>query len=230
MFIVLEGVDGSGKSTQIANLRAMLSEQGIATEYLHFPRFDAPYFGDLIARFLRGELGSVEQVDPYIVAMLYAGDRRDAAQMIRGWIDEGKVVICDRYVYSNIGYQCAKVDNAEEREHLREWILSLEYDYFSIPRPDVSLFLDVPEAFTERKLRQEVREGDDRAYLNGKKDIHEQSMELQRRVRQVYLDAAEYDERMHVIDCCDEELNMAAPEQIFAKIKTIVNQYINPAE
>ena len=230
MFIVLEGVDGSGKSTQIANLRAMLSEQGIATEYLHFPRFDAPYFGDLIARFLRGELGSVEQVDPYIVAMLYAGDRRDAAQMIRSWIDEGKVVICDRYVYSNIGYQCAKVDNAEERERLREWILSLEYDYFSIPRPDVSLFLDVPEAFTERKLRQEVREGDDRAYLNGKKDIHEQSMELQRRVRQVYLDAAEYDERMHVIDCCDEELNMATPEQIFAKIKTIVNQYINPAE
>ena len=230
MFIVLEGVDGSGKSTQIANLQAMLSEQGIATEYLHFPRFDAPYFGDLIARFLRGELGSVEQVDPYIVAMLYAGDRRDAAQMIRGWLDEGKVVICDRYVYSNIGYQCAKVEDEAERERLREWILSLEYDYFLIPRPDVSLFLDVPEAFTERKLKQEVREGDDRAYLHGKKDIHEQSMELQRRVRQVYLDAAVYDERMHVIDCCDEELNMAAPEEIFAKIKTIVNQYINPAE
>ena len=230
MFIVLEGVDGSGKSTQIANLQAMLSEQGIATEYLHFPRFDAPYFGDLIARFLRGELGSVEQVDPYIVAMLYAGDRRDAAQMIRGWLDEGKVVICDRYVYSNIGYQCAKVEDEAERERLREWILSLEYDYFSIPRPDVSLFLDVPEVFTERKLKQEVREGDDRAYLHGKKDIHEQSMELQRRVRQVYLDAAVYDERMHVIDCCDAELNMAAPEEIFAKIKTIVNQYINPAE
>ena len=230
MFIVLEGVDGSGKSTQIANLQAMLSEQGIATEYLHFPRFDAPYFGDLIARFLRGELGSVEQVDPYIVAMLYAGDRRDAAQMIRGWLDEGKVVICDRYVYSNIGYQCAKVEDEAERERLREWILSLEYDYFLIPRPDVSLFLDVPEAFTERKLKQEVREGDDRSYLHGKKDIHEQSMELQRRVRQVYLDAAVYDERMHVIDCCDEELNMAAPEEIFAKIKTIVNQYINPAE
>ena len=230
MFIVLEGVDGSGKSTQIANLQAMLSDQGIATEYLHFPRFDAPYFGDLIARFLRGELGSVEQVDPYIVAMLYAGDRRDAAQMIRGWLDEGKVVICDRYVYSNIGYQCAKVEDETERERLREWILSLEYDYFSIPRPDVSLFLDVPEAFTERKLKQEVREGDDRAYLHGKKDIHEQSMELQRRVRQVYLDAAVYDERMHVIDCCDAELNMAAPEEIFAKIKTIVNQYINPAE
>ena len=176
MFIVLEGVDGSGKSTQIAALREMFAQKGIPTEYLHFPRFDAPYFGDLIARFLRGELGGVEQVDPYIVAMLYAGDRRDAAAMIRGWMAEGKVVICDRYVYSNIGYQCAKVADAAEREKLREWILSLEYDYFAIPRPDVSLFLDVPFAFTERKLLQDVREGDDRAYLHGKKDIDRKSV------------------------------------------------------
>ncbi len=226
MFIVLEGVDGSGKSTQIANLQRMFAEQGISTEYLHFPRFDAPYFGDLIARFLRGELGSVEQVDPYIVAMLYAGDRRDAAAMIRGWMAEGKVVICDRYVYSNIGYQCAKVADTEEREKFREWILSLEYDYFAIPRPDVSLFLDVPFAFTERKLMQEVREGDDRAYLNGKKDIHEQSMDLQRAVRQVYLDAAECDENMYVVDC-SEAGEMASPERIFEKIKCVVDNHIN---
>ena len=225
MFIVLEGVDGSGKSTQIANLQRMFAEQGIPTEYLHFPRFDAPYFGDLIARFLRGELGSIEQVDPYIVAMLYAGDRRDAAAMIRGWMDEGKVVICDRYVYSNIGYQCAKVADEAEREKLREWILSLEYDYFAIPRPDVSLFLDVPFAFTERKLIQEVREGDDRAYLNGKKDIHEQSLDLQRAVRQVYIDAAEHDENMFVVDCSSDG-EMAKPEVIFERIKSIVDNHI----
>lgn len=96
MFIVLEGVDGSGKSTQIANLRKMFAEKGVESEYLHFPRFDAPYYGDLIARFLRGELGGIEQVDPYIVALLYAGDRKDAATMIRQWLSEGKVVICDR--------------------------------------------------------------------------------------------------------------------------------------
>lgn len=226
MFIVLEGVDGSGKSTQIANLQRMFAEQGIPTKYLHFPRFDAPYFGDLIARFLRGELGSIEQVDPYIVAMLYAGDRRDAAAMIRGWMEEGKVVICDRYVYSNIGYQCAKVADVAEREKLREWILSLEYDYFAIPRPDVSLFLDVPFAFTERKLIQEVREGDDRAYLNGKKDIHEQSLDLQRAVRQVYIDAAEHDENMFVVDCSSEG-EMATPEVIFERIMHIVNNHIS---
>ena len=229
MFIVLEGVDGSGKSTQIANLQRLFAEQGIPTEYLHFPRFDAPYFGDLIARFLRGELGSVEQVDPYIVAMLYAGDRRDAAEMIRGWIAEGRVVICDRYVYSNIGYQCAMVAEKEERERLREWILSLEYDYFKIPRPDVSLFLDVPFAFTERKLLQEQREGDDRAYLHGKKDIHEQSMDLQRQVRQVYIDAAQYDEAMHVVDCSHDG-EIASPEEIFGRIKAVVKKYIKVGE
>ena len=225
MFIVLEGVDGSGKSTQIAKLREMFAQKGIPTEYLHFPRFDAPYFGDLIARFLRGELGSIDQVDPYVVAMLYAGDRRDAAAMIRGWIGEGKVVICDRYVYSNIGYQCAKVADEQEREKLREWILSLEYDYFAIPRPDVSLFLDVPFAFTKRKLLQEQREGDDRAYLHGKKDIHEQSMELQRQVRQVYIDAAQWDEAMHVVDCSIDG-EMASPEVIFERIKSVVTPYL----
>lgn len=225
MFIVLEGVDGCGKSTQIANLQAMFAEQGIPSEYVHFPRFDAPYFGDLIARFLRGELGSVEQVDPYIVAMLYAGDRRDAAAMIRGWIEEGKVVICDRYVYSNIGYQCAKIADAAGREKLRQWILSLEYDYFAIPRPDVSLFLDVPFAFTERKLR-EVRTGDDRDYLNGGQDIHEQSLDLQQAVRRVYIDAAEYDADMHVVDC-SEDGAMATPDVIFNRIKKVVEPYIN---
>ncbi|MBP3318303.1 MAG: dTMP kinase [Alistipes sp.] len=226
MFIVLEGVDGSGKSTQIANLQRMFAQQGVPSEYLHFPRFDAPYFGDLIARFLRGELGSIEQVDPYVVALLYAGDRRDAAVQIREWIAEGKVVICDRYVYSNVGYQCAKIADADEREKLREWILSLEYDYFAIPRPDMSLFLDVPFAFTERKLLQEVREGDDRSYLQGKKDIHEQSMDLQRAVRQVYIDAAKHDDNMHVVDCSADDDTMASPEQIFERIKCVVDKYI----
>ena len=226
MFIVLEGFDGAGKSTQIKKLRDMFAEQGIPSEYIHFPRFDAPYFGDMIARFLRGEFGSVDQVDPYIVAMLYAEDRRDAVTLIRGWMEQGKVVIADRYVYSNIGYQCAKVESKSKREELKQWIFSLEYDYFKIPRPDVSLFLDVPFAFTERKLLAEVREGDDREYLNGRKDIHEQSMDLQRKVRQVYLDAAQVDENMHIVDCSTAEGEMASPEIIFQRVRERVKPYL----
>lgn len=225
MFIVLEGVDGCGKSTQIAKLRAMFAEQGVESEYLHFPRFDAPYFGDMIARFLRGELGSIEQVDPYVVALLYAEDRRDAAPMIQGWLNEGKVVIVDRYVYSNVGYQCAKLQDEADREKLRQWILNLEYDYFAIPKPDVSLFLDVPFAFTERKLTEQ-RVGDDRDYLQGKQDIHEQSMDLQRAVRQVYIDASGYDDDMHVVDCTTAAGEMASPDEIFGRIMQVVESYV----
>lgn len=146
--IVLEGLDGAGKSTQIDLLQQLLASRGLRYEYLHFPRFDAPIYGELIARFLRGELGAVDAVDPYVVALLYAGDRADAAPVIRRWLDEGKFVILDRYVYSNVAYQCAKIGDAASRERLRDWIVDLEYDYHKIPQPDVSLFLDVPFGFT----------------------------------------------------------------------------------
>ena len=226
MFIVLEGLDGAGKSTQIKKLREMFAERGVASEYIHFPRFDAPFYGDLIARFLRGELGSVEQVDPYIVALLYAGDRADMAKQIEAWQAEGKVVIADRYVYSNIGYQCAKIADKEAREKLRQWILSLEYDYNKIPRPDVSLFLDVPFAFTEKRLTEQ-REGDDRNYLNGGSDIHEQSLSLQERVREVYISSASSDAELVVVDCSDTDGAMATPDEIFSRIENSISPLLN---
>lgn len=221
MFIVLEGLDGAGKSTQITKLRDMFLSRGIESEYLHFPRFDAPVYGELIAQFLRGDLGSVESVNPYLVALLYAGDRADAATTIRRWLSEGKVVIVDRYVYSNIGYQCAKIADADKRMALREWILHTEYTEFSIPKPDLSLFLDVPFSFTERKLT-EVREGDDREYLQGGKDIHEASLELQRSVREVYLESAMASEDLKVVDCSTQDGAMASPEEIFERIMKFV--------
>jgi dTMP kinase len=226
MFIVLEGLDGAGKSTQIKKLREMFAERGIESEYVHFPRFDAPVYGDLIARFLRGELGSVEQVDPYIVALLYAGDRADMAPQIRRWQEEGKVVIVDRYVYSNIGYQCAKIADREARLKLNDWILNLEYEVNRIPRPDVSLFLDVPFAFTEKRLTEQ-REGDDRTYLNGATDIHEQSLSLQQRVREVYIESSERDSELLVVDCSNAEGAMASPEEIFARIEQTIAPLLN---
>ena len=221
MFIVLEGLDGAGKSTQIKQLRAMIAQMGIESEYVHFPRFDAPVYGELIARFLRGELGSIESVDPYIVALLFAGDRADMAPQIRQWQAEGKVVIVDRYVYSNIGYQCAKIADAEGQQHLKQWILDTEYGYYNIPRPDISLFLDVPFAFTAQSLTTQ-RSGDDRSYLNGQSDIHESSLDLQQMVRSVYLEAAKVDPALRVIDCSNNQGGMDTPEAIFSRIKDAV--------
>ena len=226
MFIVLEGLDGAGKSTQIKKLRQLLADRGVESEYVHFPRFDSPVFGELIARFLRGELGSVESVDPYIVALLFAGDRADMAPQIRAWQAEGKVVIVDRYVYSNIGYQCAKIADAEGRNRLKQWILDTEYSYYNIPRPDISLFLDVPFAFTAKSLTEQ-REGDDRSYLNGEKDIHESSLDLQQMVRSVYIEAAKSDSALRVVDCSNAEGGMDTPEAIFARIEAVVAPLLN---
>ncbi|GHV00933.1 thymidylate kinase [Bacteroidia bacterium] len=224
-FIVLEGLDGAGKSTQIAMLREEAQRRGHVTRYLHFPRFDTPLLGELIARFLRGDMGSVEQVDPYLVALIFACDRADAAPALRSWIEAGDTVILDRYVYSNVGYQCAKLPPAE-RPALKRWILELEYGRNALPRPDLNLFLDVPFEFTRRKLT-ENRRGDDRGYLNGSDDIHEASLELQSAVREVYLDAAQSDGTLHIVDCSDEHGRMATPEATFARILSIAGRVLD---
>ena len=84
-FLVIEGLDGSGKSTQVSMLKNYLKSNNVDFEYLHFPVTDSPVFGELVARFLRGDSGPVDQVDPYLVALLFAGDRFNYAEKIREW-------------------------------------------------------------------------------------------------------------------------------------------------
>lgn len=215
--IVIEGLDGAGKSTQIGMLKDWFAEKRLQCRYLHFPRTEAPYFGELIARFLRGEYGDLDHVDPYLVAMLYAGDRKDASPMIEAWLSEKYYVLLDRYTYSNIAYQCAKTGSPEEAERLRNWILDLEFEHFAIPKPDINIFLDVPFRFTEQKLNDQ-RSGDDRTYLNGSRDIHESSLDFQRAVRNTYLSVARTDDSLQVINCQDENSSMHKPDAIFRLI------------
>lgn len=216
-FIVIEGLDGSGKSTQLKMLRSYLENEKIKYEYLHFPRMDSRIFGDLIARFLRGELGDINTVNPYLIALIYAGDRNDAKERINQWLSEDKLVIVDRYVYSNIAFQCAKLNNQEEIERLSEWIKDLEYNYFKIPQPALNIFLNVPFEFTRKNLAKQ-RHGDDREYLNGKEDIHEKDIDFQNKVRNVYLNAVEKDEHLKIINCVNEQGEMPEANEIFTKI------------
>ncbi|MDR3189270.1 MAG: dTMP kinase [Prevotellaceae bacterium] len=216
-FIAIEGLDGAGKSTQVALLQQHLQGLGVRCKYLHFPRIDAPIWGALIAKFLRGDLGKIGEVDPYLVALLYAEDRRAAAKEIRGWMQEGYFVIVDRYVYSNVAFQCAKLPHAGERCALREWILNLEYGHFEIPKPQRSFFLDVPFSFTQEKLSGQ-RRGDDRRYLDGKEDIHEADLDFQRAVRSVYLAQPALDADFCVIKCYSELGEMLEPSCTFNKI------------
>jgi dTMP kinase len=216
-FVVIEGLDGAGKSTQIGLLRKYLDNKNISYRYFHFPRTDSPVFGDLISMFLRGDLGELGTVNPYLIALIYAGDRHDAKETINAWLKEGHFVIADRYVSSNIAFQCAKIRNTEEQVKLKNWILKLEYEYYRIPRPDIELFLDVPFSFTEKKLKV-ARKGEDRKYLNGQTDIHEQNLEFQKEVRKVYLELTTGYPGFFRIDCSDDRNGILSPGDIFEKI------------
>ena len=222
MLIVLEGLDGAGKSTQVRKLKEYLESKG-ALDYIHFPRYDAPVYGGLISAFLRGDFGTNETVHPQLVALIYAEDRHGAVPEIRKSLDSGRNVLFDRYVYSNIAYQCAKLNDPAKIEELRKWIVDTEFGEFGEPRPDLNIFLDVPLSFVENNLTHS-REGDDRNYLQGSKDIHESSMDFQARVREMYLMQAQKDPALKVVDCSDGNGHMLPEDDIFAKIKALVDE------
>ena len=225
MLVVLEGLDGAGKSTQVKKLRTYLESLFGSLEYVHFPRYDAPVYGDLISRFLRGDFGSNETVHPQLVALLFAEDRHGAAPAMKEVLEDGGTVLLDRYVYSNIAYQCAKLSDPEEAERLRDWIFNTEYGDFDLPKPDLNIFLDVPIGFVESKLKAD-RGGQDREYLGGAQDIHEADIEFQKRVRAIYQRQCELDPKFIRIDCSDEYGEMLPPGAIFAKVKEVVDTAI----
>jgi dTMP kinase len=222
MLVVLEGLDGAGKSTQVKKLRTYLESLYGSLEYVHFPRYDAPVYGDLISRFLRGDFGSNETVHPQLVALLFAEDRHGAAPAMKEILANGGVMLLDRCVYSNIAYQCAKLNDEQEAERLRDWIFNTEYGDFALPKPDLNIFLDVPISFVESKLKAD-RAGDDRDYLEGAQDIHEADIEFQKRVRAIYRKQCELDPKFIRIDCSDEYGMMLPPGAIFEKVKSVVD-------
>jgi dTMP kinase len=206
-FINIEGIDASGKSTQINLLRQYFREHNIPYQYLHFPRTDSPVFGKLIGMFLRGELGAIDTVNPYLVALIYAGDRNNAKTMLQEWLQQDYLLLVDRYVYSNIAFQGAKLEDDKEIGELSNWIKYLEYEYYRIPRPDINFFLDVPTEFTRSRLKNK-RKGTDREYLQGKDDIHEKDLGFQKNVREIYLREISKEEDFRLIDCRDQSGKM----------------------
>ena len=169
--IVIEGTDGSGKSTQFALMSQRLIDEGKAFRHIVFPRYSEPSSA-LIRMYLGGEFGSKpSDVNAYAASAFYAVDRFASYKQDWGqWYEEGGLVLSDRYTTSNAVHQTSKVP-AEERPAYLKWLYEFEYDKLQLPRPDLTIYLDVPTSFTETLLRR--READ----TNTHADIHEKDMD-----------------------------------------------------
>jgi len=222
-FIVFEGLDGSGKSTQIKILTDYLKKEGASVKFLHFPRVEEAVIGEMIAKFLRGGFGKIEDVNPYFVALMYSQDRNNAKNMLLENIRSYEYLIVDRYVYSNIAFQCAKVKEASEKEELRNWILSLEFGDNALPKPDMTLYLKMPFDFIKETLTK-GRSGEDRSYLKGNTDIHENDLNLQQNVDIEYIKMAEIDDNFKMVDCKNNAGQLLNPNDISGNIMRLVKE------
>lgn len=199
MLIAIEGGDGCGKSTQVKLLGERLRAEGLAAQTVSFPRYDDPVFGDPIRRFLNGELGAVDSVHPRLVALLFAGDRAAAAPSLRRLLCEDRIVVCDRYFYSNLAYQGAKLA-PDERAEFARWLHKLEFGLYAVPVPDCSLFLDVQRHERRKRVlaRAEAQAGENGAVPD---DIHERNSDLQAGVEELFRSYSKTHDDLVRIDC-----------------------------
>ena len=225
-FLVLEGLDGSGKSSQMELLKGYLRQQSIPFKDIHFPMLNQGVYGSLVAEFLRGEFGSLTDVHPKLVALLYAEDRKEHAHKIRDWLNQGYLVLADRFVNSNIAFQCAKYEEVDKKNELRTWIEHFEFEHNQLPRPDVSIFLDVPMDSIQHSLMN-IRKEETREYLEGSQDIHESDMSFQEKVRREYLTLVSLHTDVQLISCHDEKGNYLPKGPIHQKILEIFRPFLN---
>ena len=197
LFIVLEGIDGTGKTTQRAMLRERLDKLGYEVAIFDFPRYGNAS-GYFVKQYLNGEYGSLEQVGPYTAALFYTLDRYDAASEIKKAILQGKIVIADRFVGSNMAHQGAKINHPEERRGFFLWLDTLEFRMMNIPRPDRSIVLELPADQAQVRVDQKQQ----RAYTNKTRDLHEASLEHLRQTANAYHDLCQLFPRDFIgIDC-----------------------------
>ena len=208
--IVIEGTDGSGKSTQFGLLTQRVAAEGRQFQRLVFPQY-AEESSALIRMYLGGQFGSSpSDVNAYAASAFYAVDRYASYKKVWGdWYENGGLVLSDRYTTSNAVHQASKEPEETRGEFLR-WLYEFEYEKLGLPRPDLTIYLDVPTDFTEQMMR--ARE----AATNTKADIHEQDLTYLATCRRMGRAAAEFygwtvidcvrDGRMRTIEDIHEEI------------------------
>jgi dTMP kinase len=217
--VVIEGTDGSGKGTQAELLQGYFKINHIPFALFDFPQYYKTIFGRWIGRFLKGDFGTIQNNHPYIVMFPYAADRWQAKPDMEHALEEGKIVICNRYT-SSAAYQAARLPREEQMKFI-DWAYSVEYEAFGIPREDIVIFLYVPHAVSQKLIDQK----NNRKYMGNtqKKDIHESNDELMKEVEQVYLRLAKRFPHWVMIDCTEDGA-ILPKEEIHRKILSVLER------
>ena len=214
--IVIEGVDGSGKGTQAQQLTERLTATGRRVRLLSFPRYRETLFGHAIGDFLNGRFGQLNEVHPFLASVLYAADRYESKSVLTEALEQSDVVVCDRYVPSNLAHQGAKLDGAEREELLRT-IERIEFDVFALPRPSLVVLLDVPVEIAQLNIAAKKP----RSYTDKAADLQEADADYLQRVRDVYLQLASADplwQRVESARAGEQRSIAEIGEDIFARV------------
>ena len=220
--IAIEGIDGSGKRTQVDLLAKALAARGHSVYSTGFPQYDS-WFGGMVGRFLNGELGQLDSVDPHFTALLYAGDRFEAKPKLETALNAGQIVLADRYIASNLAHQTARVAS-EKRADFLAWIEHLEYSIYGLPRESLILYLRVPPAQAQMLVKQKAS----RSYTSAKQDILEASLRHLEQATAMYDHLAQR-APWATIQCFDTMANAMRPaDEIAAEVLAAVEPAIAP--
>ncbi len=218
--IVIEGSDGAGKATQLKLLNDYLREENYKVQSIDFPRYYDSFYGKMVAQFLRGEFGTLKEVDPHLASLLYALDRGQAKEQMELWLKNGEFVLSNRYATSNLAHQSAKL-SSKKRKQFINWDLELEYKINGIPKEDIVIYLYVPYKISRKLVAQKTQEV--RAYAKGKKrDIHEKDIKFMKNSEDAYLRLVKQFPHWIKITCVDKKGNLKSREEIHEEVKKVL--------
>lgn len=212
--LVFEGVDGSGKTTQVDLLSKYLEEQKIPFEVVSFPQYGKNEYANQIYDYLSGKFGKLNEIDPHTIAKIYASDRKTVKKDLKKWLETGKLVIANRYISSSKAHLGANLDEDKRKEFI-ECLDRLEYMENEMPREDLTILLDIDPKIGQQNVQ-----------IEQKPDIHQDNLRHQKLAREIYLELAKSNPNWYLVDCMKNGV-MRTREDIHLEILEIINKYIN---